>query len=107
MRAHHTEIVDIMHLTARRRASGLPAGTSKPPVAGSSPAGRARVFEDRRDELLTTIRGVLGAVSRGEPTALRMAVEALGTTLELLDDAEDARQVDDGTSAPSVNERGR
>jgi hypothetical protein len=38
---------------------------------------------------VTTIRCALEAVAKGEPTALRMAVEAMGVTLDLLDDTRD------------------
>jgi hypothetical protein len=35
---------------------------------------------------VTTIRRALEAVARGEPAALRMAVDALGETLDVLTD---------------------
>jgi hypothetical protein len=41
----------------------------------------------------------LEAVANGEPTALRMAVEALGMTLELLDSGERATDAREGETA--------
>jgi len=44
---------------------------------------------------VTTVRRALEAVAKGEPTALRMAVEALGETLEVLTD-EDVAETGEG-----------
>jgi hypothetical protein len=47
---------------------------------------------------MTTVREALEAVARGEPTAMRKAVEALGETLDLLAD----QGADMGEKAPSA-----
>jgi hypothetical protein len=49
---------------------------------------------------VTTIRRALEAAERGEPTALRMAVEALGAVLDLLDDIQ-VNGVASGSGVPS------
>jgi hypothetical protein len=40
---------------------------------------------------VTTVRRALEAVAKGEPTGLRMAVEALGETLEVLTGDDEAK----------------
>jgi hypothetical protein len=59
-----------------------PLASSKPRVAGSSPAGRASTCKDRPDNAVTTIVGALQAIERGDAHALRIAVDALGVALD-------------------------
>jgi hypothetical protein len=46
---------------------------------------------------VTTVKRALEAVARGEPTGLRMAVEALGETLDLLQTEAVAAERERGT----------
>ena len=82
-----------------------PGATSKPQVGGSNPSGRTGSYAIRRDNLVTSVRRALEAVTKGEPTALRMAVEALGETLDLLAD-QDADAAEDPPSR-EAKERAR
>lgn len=77
---------------------------AKPRVVGSNPPGRASSFDDLRDNAVTTLVAALHAVERGDPYALRMAVEAMGAALDVLTDARDVSSDPDTPDAEAARE---